>query len=47
MKRDFVKILEDQREVLNKYLERDYIDRAQVARIDVDNPCAQIITGIR
>lgn len=47
MKRDFVKILEDQREVLNKYLERDYIDRAQVARIEVDNPCAQIITGIR
>ena len=46
--RDFVQILTDQKTELQRLMsQRDIVDRAPAARIELDSPVAQIVTGVR
>ena len=46
--RDFVQILTDQKNELQRLMsQRDIVDRAPAARIELDSPVAQIVTGVR
>ena len=48
MQRDYVKILEDQKQELERLMaDPRLIDRAQTELVDVNSPVAQIVIGVR